>query len=250
MISSRSAKALEREHERLIQYQAILRIPQSVGIAGGRPSSSVYFVGSQGDSLFYLDPHHTRQSIPYEEPARRPKSFDHDEKTDATAHASTSHSDGDVIVRKGLAKQSVQGHNTVQASPRALPSYLQLSPRSIVPVPQRRSSHDFKSNSLSSGFSAKGLAKNPKIFLRARANTRVSVAGNDAFEVAQSPSWGKAYPPDTFDTFHCDRPRRMALGSIDPSMLLGFLIRDKRDLEDLEYRVSKVGMPCSPFSQV
>ncbi|KAL7793131.1 hypothetical protein V8C37DRAFT_378550 [Trichoderma ceciliae] len=44
---------------------AALHMPQSVGIAGGRPSSSHYFVGSQGSYLFYLDPHHTRKAIPY-----------------------------------------------------------------------------------------------------------------------------------------------------------------------------------------
>ncbi|KAJ6470138.1 hypothetical protein DFH09DRAFT_1221217 [Mycena vulgaris] len=42
--------------------------PQSVGIAGGRPSSSYYFVGvqgdGQGDGLFYLDPHHSRPAEP------------------------------------------------------------------------------------------------------------------------------------------------------------------------------------------
>ncbi|PTB66079.1 protease required for autophagy [Trichoderma citrinoviride] len=46
---------------------AALQMPQSVGIAGGRPSSSHYFVGSQGSYLFYLDPHHTRKAIPYHE---------------------------------------------------------------------------------------------------------------------------------------------------------------------------------------
>ncbi|KAJ7751050.1 hypothetical protein B0H16DRAFT_1724203 [Mycena metata] len=38
--------------------------PQSVGIAGGRPSSSYYFVGAPGDGPFSLDPHHSRPSVP------------------------------------------------------------------------------------------------------------------------------------------------------------------------------------------
>ncbi|KAJ9326487.1 hypothetical protein DTO027B5_287 [Paecilomyces variotii] len=45
--------------------KAILQYPQSVGIAGGRPSASHYFVGVQGDYFFYLDPHHTRPALPY-----------------------------------------------------------------------------------------------------------------------------------------------------------------------------------------
>jgi cysteine protease ATG4 len=39
--------------------------PQSIGIAGGRPSSSHYFVGTQGDLFLYLDPHETRPALPY-----------------------------------------------------------------------------------------------------------------------------------------------------------------------------------------
>ncbi|KAL1881383.1 hypothetical protein VTK73DRAFT_4390 [Phialemonium thermophilum] len=42
-----------------------LQMPQSVGIAGGRPSSSHYFVGAHGEWLFYLDPHHPRPALPY-----------------------------------------------------------------------------------------------------------------------------------------------------------------------------------------
>ncbi|KAI9772028.1 MAG: Cysteine protease atg4 [Geoglossum simile] len=41
-----------------------LQLPQSVGIAGGRPSSSHYFVGVQGSHFFYLDPHQTRPVLP------------------------------------------------------------------------------------------------------------------------------------------------------------------------------------------
>jgi cysteine protease ATG4 len=50
---------------------ASLQMSQSIGIAGGRPSSSHYFVGAQGAAqgahLFYLDPHFTRQALPYYE---------------------------------------------------------------------------------------------------------------------------------------------------------------------------------------
>lgn len=51
-----------------VYYEALkstLTYPQSIGIAGGRPSSSHYFVGCQGDSFFYLDPHETRPALPF-----------------------------------------------------------------------------------------------------------------------------------------------------------------------------------------
>ncbi|GAB7352218.1 hypothetical protein MBLNU459_g2691t1 [Dothideomycetes sp. NU459] len=44
--------------------KAVLCLPQSIGIAGGRPSSSHYFIGTQANSFFYLDPHTTRPFLP------------------------------------------------------------------------------------------------------------------------------------------------------------------------------------------
>lgn len=44
-----------------------LMLPQAVGIAGGRPSSSHYFVGVQNNSFFFLDPHLTRPALPFHE---------------------------------------------------------------------------------------------------------------------------------------------------------------------------------------
>ncbi|KAL9129731.1 MAG: hypothetical protein Q9217_001889 [Psora testacea] len=44
--------------------KASLELPQSLGIAGGRPSSSHYFFAHQGDRFFYLDPHFTRPALP------------------------------------------------------------------------------------------------------------------------------------------------------------------------------------------
>ncbi|CAJ0633565.1 8993_t:CDS:10 [Entrophospora sp. SA101] len=43
--------------------KSYLQFPQSVGIAGGKPSSSYYFIGSQGDEFFYLDPHYSRAAL-------------------------------------------------------------------------------------------------------------------------------------------------------------------------------------------
>lgn len=69
--------------------KAILQMKQSVGIAGyvapqkipcflqcadpmqcisrGRTGASHYFVGAQGNSIFYLDPHQPRPFLPYQE---------------------------------------------------------------------------------------------------------------------------------------------------------------------------------------
>jgi cysteine protease ATG4 len=41
-----------------------LSLKSCVGIAGGRPNSSLYFIGTEGDNLIYLDPHHVRPAIP------------------------------------------------------------------------------------------------------------------------------------------------------------------------------------------
>jgi cysteine protease ATG4 len=49
-------------HEAL---KSSLTYPQSIGIAGGRPSSSHYFVGHQDSTFLYLDPHETRPAFPF-----------------------------------------------------------------------------------------------------------------------------------------------------------------------------------------
>ena len=45
--------------------KASLQLPQSLGVAGGRPTSSHYFIGVQGNNFFYLDPHQTRPALPF-----------------------------------------------------------------------------------------------------------------------------------------------------------------------------------------
>ncbi|ORY94138.1 hypothetical protein BCR43DRAFT_443653 [Syncephalastrum racemosum] len=43
--------------------KACFELPWFVGIAGGRPNSSLYFIGLQGDDLIYLDPHFSRPAL-------------------------------------------------------------------------------------------------------------------------------------------------------------------------------------------
>jgi len=41
-----------------------LQFPYSIGIIGGRPRSSLYFIGAQDDRVFYLDPHTVQATLP------------------------------------------------------------------------------------------------------------------------------------------------------------------------------------------
>lgn len=43
--------------------QQLFRFPQSLGIAGGKPKASLYFVACQDESLFYLDPHQVSSAV-------------------------------------------------------------------------------------------------------------------------------------------------------------------------------------------
>ncbi|CAO3566905.1 unnamed protein product [Mortierella alpina] len=50
----------------------LFRIPQFLGIAGGRPGRSLYFVACQGDELFYYDPHFVKPRVAQEELGKCP----------------------------------------------------------------------------------------------------------------------------------------------------------------------------------
>ncbi|KAG0231193.1 Cysteine protease atg4c [Mortierella sp. GBA43] len=59
---------LDKLTERYIpNLKQLFRIPQFLGIAGGRPGRSLYFVACQGNELFYYDPHFVKPRVTSEE---------------------------------------------------------------------------------------------------------------------------------------------------------------------------------------
>lgn len=180
--------------------QTLFTFPQSVGIAGGRPSSSYYFVGAQADSLFYLDPHHTRPAIPL-----RPPPEDDDGRISSSQRR----------VGDSLQQQNVQ-HFPSHHQPR----HSHVSP-SRAWSPTSQTYHTLAPSPLSHEYLS-GIPSSP----------------SDIDPVLDH--YLNAYPPAELRTFHCERVRKMPLSGLDPSMLLGFLCKDEADYQDFRVRVTEV----------
>lgn len=65
----------------------ILGIKQSIGILGGTPGASLFLTGTQGDRIFYLDPHTV---FPYEEPIVEGAGGGEDDKPSTSNQSETS----------------------------------------------------------------------------------------------------------------------------------------------------------------
>ncbi|ODV93685.1 hypothetical protein PACTADRAFT_51451, partial [Pachysolen tannophilus NRRL Y-2460] len=131
-----------------------LAIPQSVGIAGGRPSSSHYFFGFQGDYLFYLDPH-----LP-QKPLQIPSSY--------IENQDPQHKENESVQER---KEEIEVET------------------------QNEAAQNFDESLETSNY--------------------IEVLSN-----LDIPS------------VHTTRLRKLHLNQMDPSMLIGFLIKDKKDYED------------------
>ncbi|KAJ6527519.1 peptidase family C54-domain-containing protein [Mycena capillaripes] len=240
-----------------IYYETIKLLytfPQSVGIAGGRPSSSYYFVGVQGDGLFYLDPHHSRPAVPLKPfmgerpPApsipRSPSSSSHGHASSSSSHghghghaSSSSHGLHD---RRSLSPEAAYARGG-STSPESA-GYARagsLSPE-LVYAPAR-------GGSMSPDFAqghGHGHGHTPmtedELFVRPRESTAGPAPAGGHLTPAEEAYYARAYSAAELRTFHCERVRKMPMSGLDPSMLIGFLVRSEEEWVDLRRRVKEL----------
>ncbi|TFK32623.1 peptidase family C54-domain-containing protein [Crucibulum laeve] len=252
-----------------IYYETIKQLytfPQSVGIAGGRPSSSYYFVGSQADNLFYLDPHHARPAIPLRPPPHVPAVINISANKDSTPE-----NDKESARQRQRSPTSSPYNNRVPTSPSSIrtgsstfsyhapvsPSPLQhqfsTSSADSSEYPHTRSppssQHHGRWRSASASQASSPGISSPEMDFR-----ELGVVGEGGSSFAEREEgldpiqehYCTAYSAAELNTFHCERVRKMPLSGLDPSMLIGFLCRDEADWWDFRRRVAE--LPRTIFS--
>ncbi|KAK2461157.1 hypothetical protein APHAL10511_006684 [Amanita phalloides] len=260
-----------------IYYDTIKQLytfPQSVGIAGGRPGSSYYFVGAQGNSLFYLDPHQSRHAIPLRPPPfSGPSSLNRDAgpipDSDRELGAKSSNSHSRKPARSPSLRQ--QPHAASPSSVRTTSStYSYHTPISPSPLQHQYSTSSSTSNtsdmSSQAGHPRRPASKSSPPVSHARWHSQVearhdvndspnSNGGEGSSSVGESliggldalqQHYATAYSAAELKTFHCEQVRKMPMSGLDPSMLIGFLCRDEAEWVDLKRRVAD--LPRTIFS--
>ncbi|KAL4074355.1 peptidase family C54-domain-containing protein [Scleroderma yunnanense] len=226
--------------------KALFTFPQSIGIAGGRPSSSYYFMGSQADNLFYLDPHHARPAVPLR-PA--PPASAHDYPMVHSRETTPDNASERPINQRSPGTQSSHHHraptspSSVRTGSSTFSYHAPLSPSPL--------QHQISTSSSVSGLSSISASSQPASrWQSASLPTSPGLTASDldprdlnteeedldltaAHYVTQ-------YSAAELRTFHCDRVRKMPLSGLDPSMLLGFLCKDESDWIDLRSRVNEL----------
>ncbi len=228
--------------------QTLYTFPQTVGIAGGRPSSSYYFVGSQSDNLFYLDPHHARPAIPLRPPSRMspetyerqssPEAYGSDRERDKERQFRTVHH-----VRSPTSPMSIRSNSSAASSFSYRSPTLQPSPlQQQLSTSSASTSHSDSSqshNNLHTRWQSASVLPDES----AEMDSRELGLGTDLDP--QQRHLVTAYSQAELRTFHCDRVRKMPLSGLDPSMLLGFLCKDEGEWLDLKDRITEVRvLPC------
>ncbi|WVQ93793.1 hypothetical protein IAU59_000871 [Kwoniella sp. CBS 9459] len=243
--------------------KALFTFPQSVGIAGGRPSSSYYFVGSQANSLFYLDPHFTRPAIPLEIPPAP--------SAPPTSPQPSCRTDRGIAEEDPVVVDSPELPSDISSGPPYTLDVVDVddissqseseSESDISSSPSTRVRRGKRTSKAAKRLSAKGVTPprprpttvlaptpptdpvQPDTFSPSPQTAPIPTTHNplDPLPVDPSVKWyANAYPETALRTFHCEKVKKMPLSGLDPSMLLGFLVKDEADWEDFVERTNRL----------
>ncbi|KAH9020204.1 hypothetical protein EDB85DRAFT_532534 [Lactarius pseudohatsudake] len=203
--------------------KALYTFPQLVGIAGGRPASSYYFVGSQADNLFYLDPHHSRPTIPLRPP---PQSAEGERERGIPIRQATP--------ERGSVSPPL--HHRSPTSPASSRTGSSTFSYHATPSPSPLSKELSTSSSSSGGAHVRWHSTGAN----GGGGSELSGAASDVGLDPTQMHYVTAYSATDLRTFHCDRVRKMPLSGLDPSMLIGFLCKTEADWIDLRRRVAEL----------
>ncbi|KAI0917727.1 hypothetical protein AcV5_003899 [Taiwanofungus camphoratus] len=226
--------------------KALYTLSQSVGIAGGRPSSSYYFIGSQADNLFYLDPHHARPTIPLRPPPRigdtpPPANRDQWERqiSPDNSYSPERERDRDRFYRKTNHFRSPTAPSPMRSSTGSSSSAFSHRPPPVPsPLQQQLSTSSNSTSQSSSSQSHARWQSSSALPDDSEMDSRELGLGPDLDPLQRH--YVTAYSAAELKTFHCDRVRKMPLSGLDPSMLIGFLCKDEQDWIDFRNRITEL----------
>lgn len=186
------------------QLEAVLAWPQSIGVVGGRPSSSLYFVGWQAA------PTHTQQHQSRQQQHRQQQ-----------PHAPPAEHHGPQLKNNAVAVSAApMACEPVPAAPAAATPGAEQQPRQQPKQQQASQPKQQGAQGRESTAAVGGVAGSSVIYL-------------DPHQVQEA-----ACSDDDWQTFHCEVPRSMALASIDPSLALGFYCGSLEEYRDLCARLA------------
>ncbi|WVO18447.1 hypothetical protein L204_106164 [Cryptococcus depauperatus] len=260
--------------------KALFTFPQSVGIAGGRPSSSYYFIGTQANSLFYLDPHTTRPAIPLQIPPLpsyptvicTSTSEESDSSSrgslDKTTFDSASTSTDEGVMIPSSKTPSTPSSTFTQPAPSQEAEVVQYK-LDVVDMDDVSEDSDedgvhidrfVSTDEHTPGRGGRMVKKSPSSekmdyesptqrspeTIPAVANSTPTLPSHtsvDPINIQIDPYtlwYATAYSPSSLRTFHCEKVKKMPYSSLDPSMLLGFICRGESDFVDFVERIGKL----------
>lgn len=265
---------LDGVHPRYYEtLKTFLRMKSCVGIAGGRPSSSYYFFGYQSDSLFYVDPHIIKPAMTIKSPPTEAELKTEIESLLRCNSLSSSATTATSATSSSADYQQTPTKSTPNSTPSTTPTK-QLSKNGhrrrktsmmlggVTNKNRRRSSssatlhkpiEEASSPSSSSVDDSVGWRKLSHYPSTSSHSIPQTIPESSSFlrDIPKLDELSDKWYIDTYNassvsSYFCDKPRKMNMNQMDPSMLLGFVVRDEEEFDDFVREIRE--LPQQIFS--